>query len=657
MSYAGAELQDDEIETSGPPLDERATESVLTASDSVVVLKQLQRLMGVPNIAVELSENQLNSIASDVCEGVEIDETSREAWKTRTQAGMDLALQKAQAKSFPWPNAANIRYPLMTTASIQFAARAYPAIIADNAVVKTQILGADPQGNRRVIADRVSAHMSWQCLTEMAEWEPQVDKLLHNLPIVGCAFKKTYFDPTLNRNRSDFVSAMDLIVNVAAPSLEVAPRITHLIHLYPHEIEARFRSGAFIKFEYQPPTKDGEDEDGPQDFYEQHRRLDLDEDGYSEPYICTVHKETEKTVRIRANWDVDTIRVNQDTGEIICIDGVQYFTKIPFIPHPDGEFYDVGFAWLLSPLNEAINTVINQLLDAGTLANTGGGFIGNGLRLKGGTIRFSPGQYQEVDVPGGTAKDNIVPLTFPNPSPVLFQMLGLLIEAGKDVASVKDVLSGNEPKANTPATTTMAIIEQGLKVFTAIYKRIHRALKAEYAKLYRLNQRHVDPEMMAAFQYDGPEIKPGDYKGNPSDVIPVSDPTMVSDMQRMARAQFLQQFLNDPRLDGIEIYNRMFQATGFENIPALFAKQQGPSPEALAKFAELSAKVEKMQADTELAKANAMKALADAEAAGGALDLAHLRLILDTLTAHSNADQGQQQIDQQAQAAAAQGQE
>lgn len=617
--------------------------------EHVQALGELVRLMGVNNIAEDLTEDELGKIATQVCDGVDIDEASREEWKQRTQAGMDLALQKASPKSWPWQNAANIRFPLMTTASIQFAARAYPAIIADSQVVKAQVLGADPTGQRKQTAERVANHMSWQCLTEMKEWEPDVDRMLHNLPIVGCGFKKTYFSPELGRSRSDFVTAMNLIVNMAAPALAVAPRITHCFALYPDQIESRFRSEQFLEFTYHAPANENDDKLAPQDFYEQHTRLDIDKDGYAEPYIVTVHKDEQKVCRIKANFDHDGIRVDPKTGKVIGIDPIQYFTKIPFIPHPDGGFYDIGFAWLLSPLNEAINTIINQLLDAGTLANTGGGFIGSGLRLKGGTLRFSPGEYKEVDVPGGTAKENIVPLTFPEPSAVLFQMLGLMIDSGKEVASVKDVLTGDAKAANASPTTTIALIEQGLKVFTAIYKRIHRAMKEEYSKLFRLNQMYLDEAGIAAFRYDGPPIKPDDYKGQPSDIVPVSDPTMVSDMQKMARATFLQGFLGKG-LNDQAILLRIFQAAGIDNIPELFPQPKtGPDAKDLAQFAELSAKVDQMHADAENKRANAMKALADAEAAGGNIDLAHLRLILDTLTVHADVQQNQQQAAQQAQ--------
>lgn len=643
MARLNEQWEEDEgmpgTESPSPDMEDRLQDEEDSQPEDV--LDELNRLMQVQNIADELTDEQLNKIGQQVCDGVEIDEGSREEWKQRTKLGMDLALQKASPKSWPWQNAANIRFPLMTTAAIQFAARAYPAIILDNQVVKSQVLGADPMGERKAIADRVSAHMSWQCLTEMPEWEPDVDKMLHNLPIVGCAFKKTYFSPELGRNRSDFVSAFDLIVNAHAPALNVAPRVTHEFSLYPDQIESRRRSGAYRQFAYQPPEDAPDDKQAAQKFWEQHCRYDLDDDGYEEPYIVTVHKDTKKVVRVVANYDEDTIRIDPVTGKVIGIEAIQYFTKIPFIPHPDGEFYDVGFAWLLSPLNEAINTVINQLLDAGTLSNTGGGFIGSGLRLKGGTLRFSPGEFKEIDVPGGTAKENIVPLTFPQPSPVLFQMLGMLIEAGREVASVKDVLTGESRGANASPTTTIALIEQGLKVFTAIYKRIHRSLKDEYAKLFRLNQKYMDEAALQAFRYDGPPVEVEDYKGRPSDIIPVSDPTMVSDMQKMARAQFLQNFLADPRLDAMEIYRRMFVAAGIDNIPTLFAKQEGPTPDALAGFATLQSEIKEREAKTKKYLAEAAKAVAEAEAVEPGQQLELYRAFLDTFLAEQQVQQAQ----------------
>lgn len=622
------------------------------SADPVAILDELIRRIDVVNLADELSEEELTKIGSRVVREAKIDDDSRADWKKRTRKGLDLALQENKAKVFPWPNAANIKYPLMTTSALQFNARAYPAIIQGNDVVKAQITGADPGGQKRARGDRIAAHMSWQCLTEMKEWEPGVDSMLMNIPIVGCAFKKTYFSPELGRNCSDYVTAFDCIVNMGAPCLERAPRITHVLSLYPYQIEERFRAKTFKKFEYgspspntddspasgiRKPDPDPQDKEAPHEFYEQHRRWDLDGDGYPEPYIVTVHKDTEKVCRIKACYDKSGLIVNPQTGDVIAIEPLQYFTKIPFFPNPDGGFYDVGFAWLFSPLNRAIDTVINQILDAGTLANTGGGFIGSQLRLKGGTLRFSPGQYMEVDVPGGVVKDNIVTLTFPGPSPVLFQMLGLLIESGREVASVKDVLTGENQPANTPATTTLALIEQGLKVFTAIYKRIHRAMKEEFGKLYKLNRDHFDPMMYAAFT-DVPEISADDYKGDPIDIIPVADPTMVSDMQRLARAAFLKDYLEMPEVDRTEALQRIFEAAGIANIDKILKPPAGPDPAALAQYAELEAKVANMNADTELMKAQGIQALATAQSVEPAQQLEIFRTFLDTLVAKHDAN-------------------
>lgn len=622
------------------------------------ILNKLLALTKVTNIAEGMSETELKKIGSRVVREAKIDDDSREAWRKRTEAGMKLALQENKAKTWPWVNAANIQFPLMTTAAIQFAARAYPAIVAGNDVVKAQVTGADQDGQKRQRADRIAAHMSWQCLTEMTEWEPGVDTMLHALPIMGCAFKKSYFDPTLGRNRSDHVNAFDFIVNMTAPSIETAPRVTHRITLYPYEIEQRIRAGVFRKSDsyLTPPTpteaEQGKskinaapahptDDDAPREFYEQHRRLDLDGDNYSEPYIVTVHKDTETVCRIVAGYDQDGIIVDQPTGNIITIEPKRFFTKIPFIPNPEGGFYDVGFAWLLSPLNRAIDTVINQILDAGTLANTGGGFIGSQLRLKGGSLRFAPGEYKEVEVPGGVVKDNIVSLTFPGPSPVLFQLLGMLIESGREVASVKDVLTGEAPAGNTPATTTLALIEQGLKVFTAIYKRIHRAMKEEFAKLYKLNILYFDPTQYAAFT-DVPDISADDYKGDPVDIVPISDPTMVSDMQRLARAEFLDKFKAEPGMNAQAISRRQMEAAGIDNIEELFLKQQGPSPEMLAHYAELEAKINSINGATELAKATAVKTMAEAALLEPAQQIEALRLYIESFVAHNDAAQGAQ---------------
>ncbi|MDE2099597.1 MAG: co-chaperone GroES [Patescibacteria group bacterium] len=618
--------------------------------------QKLLRWIKSTNIAKELDAELLSRIGERVVKEYEIDDNSRSDWKTKTEQAMDLAMQVAKEKQFPWPKAANVIYPLMTTASIQFAARAYPAIVANRSVVKGVVVGADdgqpvidmqtgqpviqpgpngqpmpvwqvPPGAKQKRADDIGEHMSWQLLDEQTEWEPETDAMLHILPVVGCDFRKSYFDPGKGRNASLRVTAMNLVINYHAKSLETAPRLTEEIRYYPIEIEEQERAGIFLKPE-EPygRAEDGQegDDDAPHMFLEQHRWWDLDDDNYPEPYIVTVHKKSRKVVRIIARYDADGIHFSNVTHKIVKIDPVHYYTKYDFLPNPDGGVYGVGFGQLLRPINEAVNTTLNQLLDAGTLANTGGGFIGKGLSMNAGAIRFIMGEYKVVNVAGGTLRENIVPMQFPGPSSVLFNLLGMLVEAGKEVAAVKDVLTGDTGKnANIPATTTLALIEQGLKVFTAIYKRIHRALKSELNKLYRLNRIYGDEKSQYKVGDTWKVISKQDYVLG-SGVEPVSDPTMVSDMQRLGRAQFLMQFANDPYFNAHEIRRRILSAASIDDIDKVLNAQAPPNPQIAIKGLELEQRGHEVQATISAKKATEVREysqailnLANADAAVG----------------------------------------
>jgi len=626
-------------------------------------IAKLKKWIDAVNIADDLDDTLLTTIGARVVEEYKIDDASRADWKTKTQEAMDLAMQVAKEKSFPWPKAANIIYPLVTTAATQFAARAYPAIVNGRSIVKGVVVGQDkgtpqigpdgtplmqnspqgpqpvwaiPPGAKRMKADQIGDHMSWQLLDEQPEWEPETDQLLHLLPIVGCVFRKSYFDPAKGRNVSVMVSPMKFVVNYNAKSLEVAARGTEEIEYYPREIEEMQRAGTFKA----PKTPYGEaegaqgDRDKPHEFLEQHRYWDLDEDGYPEPYIVTVHKSSQQVARIVARYDADGIHFNARTHKIAKIEPVHYYTKYDFIPNPDGGIYSVGFGQLLRPINEGINTVLNQMLDAATLQNAGGGFIGKGLSMNSGAIRFQMGEYKSVNVSGGVLKDNIIPMDFKGPSPVLFELLGFLVEAGKEIAAVKDVLTGDQKASNVPATTTLALIEQGLKVFTAIYKRVHRALKSELNKLYRLNRIYGQQEMQFEAGGEWQTVLKQDYQTG-SGVQPYSDPSMVSDMQKMARTQFLLGFLPTPFVNPIKILERAFDAAEIENPEELLNEQPAPNPEIAAKGMELEIKGHEAQANSKLkdaqavaAYASAIKSLADADAAVGAQHLAWLDKVL-----------------------------
>lgn len=559
----------------------------------------LRSFMGVANIAPMLEKDVVNKIGKEVVRGYDIDKNSRADWEKMMRTAMDLAMQVTTEKSWPWPKAANVKYPLITTAAIQFSARAYPAIVRGAEVVKGQVVGPDPQGAKKARAERIGHHMSYQVLEEIADWDEEEDKLLLQMAIVGCAFRKTYFDVMLGRPCSDLVAAKDLVYNHAVP-WNKQRRKTHCIPLYRNEVIERQRGGIFeLDITLGMPQGEDNDEDGHFEFLEQHCWYDLDKDGYKEPYIVTVLKETGEVARILARFDEEGVHINAK-NEISKIEEVEYFTKYPFMPNPDGGSYDVGLGMLLNPINETVNTVLNQLLDAGTLANTGGGFISAGLKMKGGAASFSPGEFKPIDaMSGGKIADSIYHMQFPGPNAVLFNLLGMLIEAGKDISSVKDILTGDQQSANQPATTTLALIEQGQKVFSAIYKRVHRSLKQEFKKLFRLNKLYLRPEDYYRFQDKQEPIYLEDYQGDDTDVAPVSDPNLVSDAQELTRAEALMKFVGDPFINQIELRRKYLKALKEPDIESLLATEPPQTPPD-PKMMKAEADIEKQKADMEV---------------------------------------------------------
>lgn len=631
---------------------------------------KLMDLLDSDNIAEDMSDVERGRLGEKCLREFEVDLASRDAagWTEAVKEALDLARQTVEEKMYPWPKAANIKYPLLTTASIQFAARAYPAIINGPDVVKGRVRGNDagipleqppgmlagdtgeaagqmspqplpagpqgqpvppgpsqpdeqaapeqqwqvPPGVKKARADRVARHMSYQLIDEMEEWEEEMDRLLHILPIVGCVFRKTYFDTGLGRNRSELVMADKFVVNYNTKSLATCPRATHVLEFYPHEIEERIRDGRWIEFEVgQPADSEPDDEEAPHEFLEQYRLEDMDGDGYPEPYTVTIHKETSTVVRVKARFDEGSIQVGND-NKITRIDGEQYFTKFGFIPSFDGGFYDMGFGVLLRPISEAINSSINQMLDAGHLQNTGGGFIGSRLRIKGGNSRFRPGELKRVTSDGGAIRDNIVMLDWPGPSSVLFSLLGLLIEAAKDITSVKDIMTGDSGNPNEAASRTMARIEQGMKVFSAIYKRLFRSLKSEYKKLFRLNSLYLDENTYFTLLDESEAIGPEDYNSDDLDILPVADPNMVTEMQRFAQAEFLQTFINDPHVDPLKARKRIFMAAGVPDADDLLVDQPPPNPEIAQAADEIEIKKREVEIKGQQVQLDGQKAQAEA---------------------------------------------
>jgi chaperonin GroES len=580
------------------------------------------------NLADYLADTVLSGIGQKVTRDVEIDEESRSDWLVRYRKWLDMAMQVREVKNFPWPKASNVKFPLLTVASIQFQARAYPAIVDGSNLVKGRVLGPDPDGMKRKRADRIGAHMTWQMLYRMPDWEEETDRLLLQLPITGCVFRKAYYDSIVNINCAQMVSGEDFIINYWATSLEKAPRYTHRLKFYPHEVKEKIAAGLWREVPVQADAEDSSDEDAKVEFYEQHRYIDLDDDGYPEPYIVTSTKDG-AVARIVPCFGPDDVRVSvqgqivkatelqgQTPDKIVQIDRKQYFTKYSFIPAPDGSFYDIGFGWLLEDISEPLNTAINQMLDAATLQNAGGGFLGSGINIRGGSMPFRIGEWKRVEVVNNAPlRDNIFRLDHPGPSVVLFQLLGMLIEAAKDITSVQDVMTG-EGTTNQPATTTLALIEQGHKVMTGIFKRIHRAFGKELRVLFALNRDYLDEEEYFQLNDDAQSqrIEREDYNDKDLDVVPVSDPGLVTDMQKMARSEAeWQSFNGDPLVNQVELRRRRMEVLGTSDPDTMLkVPPPAPDPKVLLEAAKEARGKMETQSKMVTAYANAADMLSDA---------------------------------------------
>jgi chaperonin GroES len=578
----------------------------------------LSELMSSPNIAEMMDETQLDTIGHRVVLEYEMDRQSRQEWEKRMEDSMKLALQVVEQKSFPWPNASNVKFPLITIAALQFHARAYPALIPGKDIVKCRVNTVDPDGMKTLRAQRIEEHMSYQLLEQDEEWEDQMDKVLISTPIIGCSFKKTYFSQRIKGNKSDMVLARDLVVDYWTKSLETATRITHVLYMNNNDLHERIARGLYREVDLQrPQAKDphpgldkqqgiypsNEDPQIPYEVLEQHRYIDLDGDGYAEPYIVTVAKDSKKVLRILANFYEGNIeRVN---GTIAYISPEQYFTKFSFIPSPDGGFYDLGFGVLLGPLNESINTLVNQLIDAGTMSVTAGGFLGRGLKIRGGNQSFAPLEWKHVETTGDDIRKNVFPLPVREPSQVLFTLLSLLINYGERIGSATEIMVGENPGQNTPAETSRNMVEQGMKIFTGIFKRVHRSLKQELRKHYRLNQLYLDKQVT----FGSKKVLAEDYAGPIEDITPTADPNVVSDSQRLMQAQaVLQAAHGSPGYNLYEANKRYLQALKVQAIDVLLPDPAGPNavpppqnPKVEIEKMKLQSKQAEMQLNAKLA--------------------------------------------------------
>jgi chaperonin GroES len=629
-------------------------------------IKSLVEFADAVNLTDEFEDDDLNALGQKVVEEAQSDLETMADWLKGYDDGLKLASLTSEAKTFPWPGAANIKFPLIANAAIKFNARAYPELVRNSEVVSFKVVGSDQGDQKYKRGQRVSRFMNWQLMEDMRDWDADMDRMLMMLPCVGQMYKKIYYDPRLGRNVSELITGNQLIINTKAPSWDRLRRKTYQFQLYQNEIVELQRAGIFRECELRSDQSGDQPHDEVFDIYEQHRYYDLDGDGYEEPYVVTVDKASSKVLRVKASYTQKSIVVNEKR-EVVKVTATDFFEPYGFLPSFDGGLLSVGFGHLLLHLNEAANGIINRLLDAGTLANVQGGFIADNIRIKGGSSQFQAGEWKRVSTAGGPIGNSIFPLPVKEPSPTLFNLLGMIIEAANDIAAIKDVLSGDMPSGmNAQPTTVLALIEQGQKTFNAIYKRIWRSLRGELRKLYRLNNEYLDPRQYLMVLDDqeltaNPQLAMGDFGGNDQDIVPLADPAISSQAQRMAQTQAVLQLSGRPGIDEYELTREAVSATGHPKTDQLVPpKKEGqPDPaqaqqaaqaaamqkememrdrevaakekEVAAKSIESAAKVLETQARIKNILADAIKKVAEAEALESGQQLDIYRAQLDEL--------------------------
>jgi len=617
------------------------------------------------NIADALSVAELAALGNKVVDDYEKDKSDRKEWEDIATEMLAAASQdkKGDDKDYPWANPSNVNVPLLTIAALQFNARMYPAAIKGDEAILCKVIGQDnglpmkgpdghpmvllngqpvpatvgfqasqqaaatnpdqppqppeiawaiPPGSKAKRARRVSEYLNTTIFYRMDGWEADTDALLTQLPIVGCAFRKVWFDAEKGA-QSAMVPALRLIVPQSIRSLESSPRITEEIPgIFPHEIKCKQREGYYLDVDLGIV-----DEDKERLLLEQQRWADLDEDGYDEPYIVTVDKEQRQVLRVEANFSPSDIKWAQD-GKPSRITPGKFYVKYGFFPHPEGKFYDIGLGHLLKKVGATIDTCINQLIDAGNAQVAGGGFIASGLRLQGraggSVIKFRPGEYRTVELSGDDLRKALVERTAPNVSPVTMQVLEFIMGFAKEIAGFKDILTG-ETASTAPVGTTLALIEQGLQVFNAIAKRFFRSARDEYQLLFDKIRRYGG--QVVAQDYltvlDDPDADfARDFADKDMDIRPVSDPSAVTRMQKMAKAQYLEsqaELIAQVGGDLREVVRRSLEAADVEDIDKLLPppQPQPPNPAEQMQVVALQARANK-----DIAHAN--KAQAEAEA-------------------------------------------
>jgi len=535
------------------------------------------------NLAEELDEGTLTELSGDLLGEITSDLDSRKDWLTTYVDGLELLGLKVEDRTEPWPGACNVYHPLMTEALVKFQAETMMETFPASGPVKTQIIGKQTK-EKEDAAERVQEDMNYQLTDVMAEYRPEHERMLWGLGLAGNAFKKIYYDPSIERQVAMYVTAEDMIVPYGASNLETAERVTHVMRKTKNEIKKLQAAGFYRDVDLGEPFLDIDEaekkiaeklgfnatEDDRYKLYEIHTLLDIPElkdsdDGIALPYVVTIEKGTGTILSIRRNWNPeDELKLKR-----------QHFVHYGYIP--GFGFYCFGLIHLIGAFAKSGTMILRQLVDAGTLSNLPGGMKSRGLRIKGDDTPIAPGEWRDVDVPSGAIRDNILPLPYKEPSQVLNSLMNQIIEEGRAFANAEG-LKVSDMSSNAPVGTTLAILERTLKVTSAIQARIYYAMKQEFKLLKGIIRDYTPSE----YNYD-PEVgdrraKQADYDN--VDVIPVSDPNAATMSQKVVQYQAVMQMAQaNPQIyDLPELNRQMLEVLGIKNIGKLIPSTEDQKP-------------------------------------------------------------------------------
>jgi hypothetical protein len=541
------------------------------------------------NLAELLPEDTLNQISRDILHNVDEDKQSRADWEDTYTKGLDLLGLKYDIRTQPFAGATGVIHPLMNEAVTQFQAGAYKEMLPANGPVRAQIVGTPtPQIEQQ--AQRVEQYMNYQIMYTMAEYEPEFDQMLYFVGLAGSAFKKVYRDEMLQRPVSKFIPSEDVIVPYSATDVRSAERITHVIHLSQNELRKQMVNGLYLDMEISGSLEEISDVTEKYDelegksrtvnadeevtLYECHCSLDLEEypdtdesgesTGIKLPYIVTLCTDTQDVLSIRRNYLQEDPKKSK----------IPHFIQYKFTPGLG--FYGFGLIHLLGNLSRTATANLRQLIDAGTLANMPAGFKARGLRIADDAEPLQPGEFRDVDVPGGDLQNSLLPLPYKEPSGTLFQLMGFVIASAEKFIGTTDIAVGDSNQ-EVPVGTTLALLEKGAKIISSVHKRLHASMKLELKLLAKLFGE--DP---APYPYEVGEdlrIKQQDFDDR-IDILPVSDPNIFSMSQRVVLAQEqLKLAQAAPEMHNLyEAYRRMYEALGVNNIDQILKSPTPPQP-------------------------------------------------------------------------------